>query len=287
MGGQSTRRGRGEVIGTALALVLTLQVAPAWSQTQPDGATEVADRAARYTAEFVSRFSGVVTEETYEQRVPAERQTRRLISVFLLVPQGASEFLAFRDVFEVDGTPVRDRDERLMKLFVARTGDTLRRASEITNAGSRYNLEGIGSLNNPLLALAFLQDAYRRRFRTTLGRRDRDVGPEVWVVSYTEFVRPALILGNGNRELPSRVLAWVDWPTGRVLKTELSLGDPFARGTGFSSRIETTFSDDERFGINVPGQLREWHSVGRYDVTGVAKYGRFRRFTVTTDESVR
>mgnify|MGYP003694380831 CR=1 FL=1 len=43
---------------------------------------------------------------------PASRH-RELKSDFLLVKVGPLEWLPFRDVYEVDGTPIRDREGRL------------------------------------------------------------------------------------------------------------------------------------------------------------------------------
>ena len=264
------------------AAVMLTAAAPATGQDDRPAAEELAARAASYVAHFVARFADVVAEEQYEQRVPSQRRTRQLTSDFLLVrPGGTGDFLFFRDVFAVDGRPVRDREQRLERLFLSARGDVLTQAAAIARASSRYNLEGIGSLNNPLLALAVLQDRYRSRFRLTLAGRDREVGGDVWVVNYTEFQRPTVLRGNGNRDVYARVLAWVDRPTGRVHKTEIEVG---GGGIVFGSRVETTFAPDERFGVLVPTVMREWHNAGAYDVTGVATYGRFRRFGVATEE---
>jgi hypothetical protein len=52
------------------------------------------------------------------------------------------------------------------------------------------------------------------------------------------------------------------------------------------SDITVTFQYDDRFGIAVPVEMRENHFFGLNDVTATAKYGRFRRFGVTTQEVV-
>ena len=55
----------------------------------------------------------------------AGRAPRELKSdLLLLKPAGADAWMAFRDVFEVDGEPVRDRTERLSQLFLERTPST-------------------------------------------------------------------------------------------------------------------------------------------------------------------
>ena len=257
----------------------------------PTGEESVA-RATDYVGEFIARFSGVVAEEDYDQRNTRERLTRHLRSDFLIVQiPGGMDWLAFRDVFEVDGKPVGDRDQRLVKLFLEPPSASLmRRASEIDRAGARYNLQG-DLLNSPLTGLALLQDVYRSRLRWSLVRNDREVAPDAWIVRFEERQRPTILRGNANRDLPVNGLIWIDAPTGRVLKTELRL-DMGGRAVGAGlvirnqSQIVTVFQFDERFGIAVPVEMRESHTVGATDVLTVAKYGRFRRFGVTTDEAV-
>ena len=86
--------------------------------------------------------------------------TRALKSDFLLVTYpGAAKWQAFRQVLEVDGKSVRATadDVRLLQLFANPASNAFERATAIAAEGTRYNLMEIGTLNNPLLALAFLQ----------------------------------------------------------------------------------------------------------------------------------
>jgi hypothetical protein len=279
----------------AVLLAATIVGPPrSMAASQADRVDELVVRGGQYVADFVSRFSSVVAEEDYTQRLILERRTRRLRSDFLIVQiPGGTDWLSFRDVFEVDGKPVRDRDERLVQLFLEPPSDSmLRRANEITDAGTRFNFPGIGGLNNPLMALAILQDSYRARFRWSLVKNDKDVGPDVWSVRYQEFVRPTVLQGNGNRDLPITGQIWIDQPTGRVMKTELrqeSGGTAVGAGIVLRNRSEVTtfFQFDEGFGIAVPVEMRENHFFGTNDVAAAATYGRFRRFGVTTEETLK
>ena len=103
----------------------------AWplSARQESGPTlaAVLAKAAEYVTDYQSRLAGIVAEEHYRQNVtgtqrrggPATRQFRDLRSDLLLVKTGTGGgWLQFRDVFEVDRKPIRDRDQRLFKLFV-------------------------------------------------------------------------------------------------------------------------------------------------------------------------
>src|SRR5258708_2584216 len=111
-------------------------LAPAASAQEPS-LDAVLKRAGAYVVEFQRQLSGVVAEEEYIQDARpaassasgpfAARQAgmlrhRELKSDLLLVrPAGLDRWMQFRDVFEVDGQPLRDRTERLMKLFLAPT----------------------------------------------------------------------------------------------------------------------------------------------------------------------
>jgi hypothetical protein len=263
---------------------------------QATRAEELVARAGEYVVTmFVPRFSSVVAEEDYTQRLILERRTRRLRSDFLIVQiPGGSDWLSFRDVFEVDGKPVRDRDERLVKLFLEPPSDSLlRRAREIGEAGARFNFDGVGGLNDPLMALALVQDRYREHFRWTVVKNDKGIGPDVWSVRYQEFVSPTIFRGNGNIDRPVSGQIWIDQPTGRIMKTELRMEAGGTMVGRFNvlmqnrSEVTTTFQFDERFGIAVPAEMRENHFYGTTDIATVAKYGRFRRFDVKTEEAVK
>lgn len=281
------RRFSSSVLVAAVCLVW-----PAGAAAQNPRVEDLVSGATEYMLEFVAKFSGVVAEEDYRQRHLRERLNRHLRSDFLIVQiPGGMDWLSFRDVVEVDGTPVGDRDARLVKLFLQPPSDSLvRRAQEIDRAGARYNLHG-DLLNNPLTAIALVQDAYRARLRWSVVRNDREMGPQVWSVRFEERQRPTILRGNGNRDVPMNGLMWIDAPTGRVLKTELRLEmGGRAVGAGLvlrnQSEIVTTFQFDERFGIAVPVEMRESHVFGSSEVDTVATYGRFRRFGVTTEENV-
>jgi hypothetical protein len=194
---------------------------------------------------------------------------------------GDNSWLAFRDVFEVDGKPVRDQQDRLTRLFLEPFDNAVQRANEISRASAKYNLLDIGTLNNPLLTMALLQTGYQSRFRYTMSKLDPKVGPGIRVVQFQEFRRPTLLRADANADLFAHGLAWIEEATGRVAKTELQLGRP-----PFPVRISTTFKRDDTLDIDVPTEMREWYPDGAGDITGVATYGKFRRFQVRTEEAV-
>ena len=149
---------------------------------------ELVERAGEYVSRFLTAFSNVVADEHYEQEATVAPRRRTLRSVLLLVRYpNTSAWHVFRDVLEVDGRAVRGaRDGRLEALFVGPADQALPRAQEIAAAGVRHNIHDIGTLNNPLLALAFLQRDYRERFRFTLSTLEPSLGPTIRTVQFEE-----------------------------------------------------------------------------------------------------
>ena len=271
------------------------------------------DRAGWYLENFVDEFENVVAEERYIQdssallpsfspvasgrgavstrTSPSEilrARHRELRSDFLLVrPPNTEALVPFRDVIDVDGVAVRDREARLTRLFLSEPSasptETIARAEQIREEGARYNLGSMRStLGNPVLALGVLQKTYQQRFRFTPGKEDRDAGPGVSVVDYREISSPAMIRGEGGHDLKAHGRLWIDTVSGRVLRTELQVEQPAVRAI-----VTTTFRLEERSGIAVPLEMRERYTLANGNrIHTVATYGHFRRFDVTASEDI-
>jgi hypothetical protein len=238
-------------------------------------------RATAYVGVFVAHFSRGVAEERYIQTWEPLGRRRTMRSDFLLVKtEESGPWLSFRDVFEVDGVLVRDHDQRLAKLFLdPGTIPAVDRANQIAAEGARYAMGGTNrTINNPLLALSFLQSTYRNRFRFAVRRLATDLGPNVWIVEFEEASHPTVVRGSRNSDLVSRGRYWIDADSGRVLRTEVRVKD---------SVISTSFAMDDAFELALPVQMVEEFPLGIGRVKGTATYGRFRRFTVTTDEKLQ
>ena len=113
-------------------MVLVVAAAGA-AAAQAPAVDPLLDKVSDYVAAYERTFVGVVAEETYRQEVKPARagtdargfpiesrsQRRDLKSDVLLVRAPAGDrWMQFRDVYEVDGRAVRDRPERLAKLFL-------------------------------------------------------------------------------------------------------------------------------------------------------------------------
>src|SRR3954449_11755606 len=161
-----------------------LIAAPVWAQT-PD-LDAVLDKAGDYVTAYERTFVGVVAEESYRQEIRGAGRTdqrgfavegrserRDLKSDVLLVRAPAGDrWIQFRDVFEVDGKAVRDRDERLTKLFLQPSADRLRQEEDIAAASARYNIGAVNrTVNLPVLALDVLDPRNRAWFTFHLAKR--------------------------------------------------------------------------------------------------------------------
>ena len=293
------------ILATGLAVWCT----PTTGAGQTTSLEQVLTRAGAYVEEFQRALSGIVAEETYLQEViprlgmnatgRGQLQRRRLRSDLLLLrPEESVTWVQFRDVFEVDGKAVRDRDERLMKIFLDPDQTTAQRVDRIRQESARYNIGGIArTMNVPVLPLVVLSPVNQPRFRFTVDDRQRNAAPdsdlpqapsfkvsaEVWVVRFTERGRPTIIHTQNNRDIFSRGRFWIDPSSGRVLMSEMITEDDAVRG-----QINVSYQSEPLVGLLVPIEMRERYTSQGYraTITGQATYGKFRRFQVDVNETL-
>ena len=282
-----------------LALCVAVVASAAPRAQQAFTVDQLLDRASLYVEDLVAKFSRVVAEEQYVQEFlllmpqgtrafpgsPNVVERRTLKSDLLLVkPAGLDQWFTFRDVFEVDARQVRDRENRLAKLFLQSrdTVTAIERANEIATASAQFNIRPMGTVDNPMLALGFLQRVYRSRFRFSVRGQDAAVGADVWIVEYRETERPSLMRSSDKKDIFAHGRYWVAADTGRIARTEVVFS-----ALGTESTVTTSFEPDERLGTSVPVEMRFKRGTVKNEVRGVATYGRFRRFEVGTEEKLR
>jgi hypothetical protein len=155
-----------------LAILVSLAGTFIGASQKPPAVDDVLRAAAAYVEVYEPQLSGVVSEEAYHQTSRnargQTRATRLLRSDTLLIRTAAQGWFGFRDVFEVDGKPVRDRDERLSKLFLNPSAGALEQAKRIADESARFNIgtqDGtlIRTINLPTIALAFLRREFQNR----------------------------------------------------------------------------------------------------------------------------
>jgi hypothetical protein len=255
-------------------------------------------RAAEYVDTYQKRLAAIVAEEQYRQQVISSsrpgrisgRQYRELRSDVLLVKPGEGDsWLQFRDVFEVDRKPVRDRDQRLYKLFVEAKADREAQAQTIQQESARYNIGPLHrTVNIPIMGMLFFdrpnqaQSAFKRVESGNVKALAALAAPaDIWTVEFKETQPGTLVRGAWGRDVPSHGRAWIDHTTGRILRTEQISADTFVRG-----EIDVTYRTETGLDVLVPGEMRENYIVVQQNtvINGHATYTRFRRFIVTTTE---
>ena len=287
------------VVAGAAAVSLSAAVA-----AQPAAEGNIAATLARvgaYVEEFDRQLAGIVLEEQYEQRVLPDAmgsrrsatRGRRLRSDLLMVRLEADDRWAqFRDVFEVDGRAVRDRDQRLARLFLSPSTSAIEQADAIAQESARYNLGPVyRTINVPVLAMAYFNP--RHRHRSTFSRVEPGNTKEltglatvqaIFAIRFEETHPETLIRTTSDADLPAHGRAWIDATTGRILKTEL-----VAQGPGVHARIDVRYRTEPGVDVLVPSEMREEYDGGPRTarIRGRASYGNIKRFTVTTETTVR
>ena len=269
-----------------------LAVVPALAQTPEIDA--VLDKAGDYVVAYERTFIGVVAEETYRQEVrgvggtdqrgfatEAGGQRRDLRSDVLLVRAPAGDrWIQFRDVYEVDGKPVRDRAERLAKLFLQPSASTQQQVDDIAAASARYNIGGINrNINLPVLALTVLEPQNRPWFSFKGARK----AGNTFDLEFREERSGTLIRTAGDQSMPSHGHFAIDLATGRVLSSEL-----VAESATLRARVEVTYGLEPAIGMFVPRDMREKYTLSSGStIEGRATYAKFRRYQVTVNETVK
>ena len=158
---------------TAVLAALTL-CAGARSHAQDAGVPELVSRASAYVEEYVRQLSAVVCEERQTQRVVKSdgttRQKRELVSDLLMVKTSdrgnyGLHTQMFRDVIAVDAKPIRNRQERLQKLFLGGPDGRLKQAQTISAESARHNIGFSRDVDILMLPLAILRTENATGFR--------------------------------------------------------------------------------------------------------------------------
>ena len=249
-----------------------------------------------YLAEYERRIAAVVLEERYLQGATHEigggpPDSRLLRSDVLVIADQEFGWVGFRDVFEVDGRPVRDREERLAKLFLNRQPDAVEHARHVIAESARYNLNSgpivvERSINLPMTALRFLtiENQPRSTFRN-LGMKTLDGKPAL-VLEFRERARPRIIRTLDDAAVEGRI--WLDPDTAAIMRTEIWFDTVNPRFSAkLTIRLRVSFAPNEKLGMWLPASMEEEYVSGRSRLFGHATYEAPRRFAVTTTEQIK
>jgi hypothetical protein len=224
---------------------------------------------------------------------PLAAMTRKTRANMMTISLGAQGWVSFRDVFEVDGKPTRDRLERLTRILQHVDSESLQQARQIAAESARYNLQLEGmrldrTINMPMTALYFLRAANQPRSVFRLGKAEAVGGIECLTLQFSEQARPRLIATTDDA--PAQGIFWIDMTGGgRVLKSQLRIESVGARGQIVRSQTTVSYARVDKLGLWLPTVMDDAYEVPATGqvVTGHATYSDFRAFVVTTSEGIK
>jgi hypothetical protein len=275
-------------MGVRHALTLALSLTALGAAAPPRGVTagDAVAIARQYLHSWQAELAAVVAEEHYEQsrsvwsgigrsRYWREVQTRATRSDLLLLRAPAQDaWLSFRDVFEVDGRAVRDRDQRFDALFRAPTAQLATDAKRIATESARFNLGRVNrNVNSPTTALVFLQSPYVESVRWALDSTTRN-DQRVWLLRFTQDRGPFAVSEEGGRPVRASGRLWIQPGSGRILETELLL-----RGRDVTSKVNTRYASMATGHVFVPIRMEDDYEMPTVErVAGKATYINHRLF---------
>ena len=242
--------------------------------TADKGLARLLAAVARYVEAYEPHLSSMIAEEDYLQKIRRwrDREEQRTVSDFLFLKlPGAVNWVGFRDVYSIDGEPVREPQDRFTEILRA-GGNVEKRAAELAAESARYNIGPVvRSINVPTLVLGWLAREPQRRFEFELKGQKKIAGVRCREVEFRERETPTLIRGRGDTNVPS-FGSFCASEDGRVWRTELQ---PQGRAV-----IVVTYRNEPQFGLLVPDEMREAYGAERIEC--LAKYSKDRRFSVTS-----
>lgn len=222
-----------------------------------------------------------------EQPASSERTTRRRLRANYLVIRADTGlgWVPFRDVVEVDGKGVGEREQRLVELLSGDGPADLARARNLMVEGARHDLGEVArTFNIPVLGLLFLHPD--RAEATTFTRRgqERVAGRRALVYAFEEPGRPSLVRGPGDQDLPSSGRVWVDETSGTILKTE-----HIVQAWDVTAVVTVQYRQDNRLDMWLPERMDEeyrWSSNKGRTLRVSARYSDYRRLQVDASEDL-
>lgn len=300
-------------IGGVLIVAL-MMTTPSWHRTSAQAVwslPEILARASRFVEAYAGRASGMVVEESYVQDVQEVNRFgyreslrkgelhRTLRSDLLLVrPVGIDAWMQFRDVFEVDGKALRDRNDRLAKLFLEPSKSTASQVEKIMKESARYNIGDVErTINLPLLGLTPLDRRAQAGFQFRLDDTKEAPGdfmgvprtpafalpPDAIAVAYDEIQVQTMVRTPQGKNLAAKGRFWFVPATGYIVMTELRVDD-----WTLAAVIHVAYRLQPNGDLPLPSSMHEMYEnrLNHRRIEGTATYSNFREFNVAVDEQI-
>ena len=280
-------RARAHQASLAILAGLFSVAAGALSDAQTLTFAEVMRNAHEYVSVYEDhKLSTVSARERYHQQWLASDATikgeRTMLSDYVLLQLPDEDWVALRDVYEIDGTAVADRSARLKTLFAGPRERLGERAMAMAKESAGFNLGELyyRTVNLPTFTLRALRPANRQRIEFNKAGEELIDDTRTWVVAFSEAKGPTFSATPDGRDIPSHGRFWVEPDTGVVVRSEMILGG--TRRLSARATITVTYRLEPSLGFRVPIEMRERYDNPRRKrddkVIAVATYSDFRRF---------
>jgi hypothetical protein len=252
---------------------------------------DVMRRVGAYVDAYGEKASILVATEHYTQEArsstggPTGRTTRRILADFAIVKvETLRGWQGFRDVVEVDGQRVSDRDDRLVRILTE-SGGRYDEARRLSGESARFNIGAIyRNFNVPTSALFFFSQENLDRFHFAA----KGVQPDgTWEIAFRETSRPTLIRTPEGKSLTAEGSLWVNPADGTVVRTLLKVGGfaANARRTRGTGRVDVTYRRVPTLDMWLPASMDEDFEASRDNesetISGRALYSNYRQFQTT------
>jgi hypothetical protein len=269
----------------AALVVLACRTAPVASPAdhqQPDTSLKALVAAAsKYVAKYQQDFAFLIADEAYSQtRTDAgdHVQNRLMKSEFFLTYLPADdEWVAVRDVKDVDGTPVANRED--LRTLLAKGGEIRGLIAQVIARNARYNIgTTTRNFNEPTLPLLLLGDKRVNDVKFERRAVIREGAALLATLGFEERGRPTLVRGPEG-PLPAKGDIVIEAGTGVVRRTTFALDRKDVK-----VKLMTDYALDTKVGLWLPAvftELYDSHGLISEVVSCKATYTNYRKFDVT------
>jgi hypothetical protein len=280
----------------SIALILAMLTIMVQAQKGSAELEAVLDRAAQYVALYLDdQLGNVSSAENYRQvsvtfsptKVRLEEE-RRIESDFLIYRQGNSR-IGLRIVRRVDRVEVPVGDVTFNVLRDNSPEGIQKGISALVQQSARYNIGGVRrTFNVPTFALNVVRKAELPYFDFEKRGIDKINGVQVWEVAFKERKeRPAPTLVRGDLEVSlfSWGSIWIDPATGRILKTDFQVENPYSKPKA-KGRVTVTYTESKVLHMHLPSQMMERYETEDGFIEGRADYTNFLLFGVDVKSEI-
>jgi hypothetical protein len=258
---------------------------------------DIRQLAASYVDQYQRQLEAIVADEVYVQEIraqdPADEGAPRSRTlrgeVFFLFAATEREWMAIRDVKEVDGVPLTGTTDVRATLRTLPAGQV---ADRMKSYNARYNIGRITrDINEPTLALLVLDATHRDRFKFKADKPRQAGDRRLVPLSFKERERPTLIRTPAGKPIYTSGELMVEPESGRIWQSTLN-----ASVDAIKVQLTTEYSFDQRLGLLLPTVFRERYEQGSFAVSrgrgspvataerevvvAEGRYSNFRRFEV-------